>query len=142
MAGELERVRAAYEEAIEGFEPDCGCAKGTECMCHWKTSGRGEAGPIALKFLSLFHGCTVEPYSFLPGALLGTRAQLLYTVQSWLLERFYEKCQFEVPPLHTSIEAVALDVAIVNSLLAVRRVLRDDWGESLVSTKEMHVCVY
>ena len=84
-----------------------------------------------IKFLSFFHSKTVLPYSFIRKDLK-IRSELLVKVQTWLLEAFHDKCQFECSPLHNDKESILKDIGMINSMIVICKVLRDDFGESLV----------
>lgn len=122
VESELTRIRNVYSKIFNN-ETD-------EWTPHEKNSTVGEPSAVALKFLSFFHSSMILPYSFIRQNMK-VRASLLYRVQSWALETFYEKCQFECSPLHTSRENILKDVGMINSFAVICKVLGDDFGESL-----------
>ena len=121
VESELTRIRNVYSTIFN--ETD-------EWTPHEKNSTVGEPSSVALKFLSFFHSSMILPYSFIRQNMK-IRASLLYRVQSWALETFYEKCQFECSPLHTSRENILKDIGMINSFAVICKVLGDDFGESL-----------
>ena len=125
---ELERIKREYSALFpsEGSEID-----------EWTPNGPqiGEPSPLALKFLSFFHSSTIIPYSFIKGSLK-LRSLLLYRVQSWALESFHDKCQFECAPIHTSKESILMDMGMINSFIVICKVLGDDFGESIVGREK------
>jgi hypothetical protein len=129
IEGELDRIKSEYAAEIESFKSN------EDAWISPHLSGKdpiaGDPGPIVLKFLSLFNAATVVPYSFITS--LACKARLLARVQSWLLERFHEKCQFDCSPhLRKTENEILKDIAMINSLLVLCKVLRDDFGESMV----------
>lgn len=141
---ELERIEKEYREVILGTNGDSGVGddvgddEWTPNIKSLKNKNdeesdvivKGDPSAPALKFLALFHSSTVLPYSHLKDFKL--RSVLLYKVQSWLLETFHDKCQFDCSPVHTEIGAILKDIGMINSILVICKVLRDDFGESLV----------
>ena len=129
---EHERIKSEYEELYANIsEVDC-----NENVDSWSPNTKnhpqaGEPSPIVIKFLSFFHSKTVLPYSFIRKDLK-IRSELLVKVQTWLLEAFHDKCQFECSPLHNDKESILKDIGMINSMIVICKVLRDDFGESLV----------
>lgn len=119
---ELERIQSDYKAVY--------CESDT-WMPDFKNVQMGEPSSIVLKFLSFFHSKTILPYSFLRKDLK-LRSELLTKVQTWLLESFHDKCQFECSPLHNDKESILKDIGMINSMLTLCKVLQDDFGESLV----------
>lgn len=127
---ELERIRAEYTKLfLHQSEDDWIPPRGNHQI--------GEPSPVVLKFLSFFHSSMILPYSFIRNNLK-LRSNLLYRVQSWSLEEFHDKCQFECSPLHTSQEDILKDIFMINSFLLISKVLGDDFGESMVLLKHYY----
>ena len=138
---ELERIKKEYKKVIlddsvnAGDDNDDGWTPNIKNLKNRKDGDddvivNGDPSAPALKFLALFHSSTILPYSYLKDFKL--RSMLLYKVQSWLLETFHDKCQFDCSPVHTEIGAILKDIGMINSILVICKVLRDDFGESLV----------
>ncbi len=126
---ELVRVQRLYREAFDSKE-----RTDEEVEQSWIPEANavpGDPSPVVLQFLALLHGSCLQPYAFIPD--FTCRAELFQTCVSWLLERFLNKCQFECSPIHTTPRQILQDCGMTNSMLVLKRVLEEDFGESLVS---------
>lgn len=122
---ELARLRRLYLRAFDSKE-----RSDEEVEKSWSAETLGDPSPVVMSFLALIHEQCLQVYAFIPD--YKCRAMLYKSVVAWLLERFLNKCQFECSPLHSSREQILQDIGMINSMVVLKRVLIEDFGESLV----------